>query len=187
MYFISPPELRIKEDIAKWLERSRTEYYELEDFNKIIKQVDAIYVTRIQDEYDDLNNSTKIDYSPFHLTYSQVEQMKSNSIVMHPLPRRDERVGRCHEMSILPRRQPEVNRAKTKPCDLARVTCSVMARGCAGTPSEVVSTARREPTGATTCADGARGVAKCFCIRGLRGLLTRRLRGRAASASFFPR
>ena len=90
MSFISPPELRIKEDLRKWLDRKRVEYNETSNLNELLKDIDVIYVTRIQDEYDTGDESKGVDYTKFHLKLEHVKQMKDDAIVMHPLPRRQE-------------------------------------------------------------------------------------------------
>jgi len=90
MTFVSPPQLRIKEDLKKWLDKKKAHYSETDDVNTIIKDVDAIYVTRIQDEYKDESISDDVDYGPYCLTMDHVDKMKPDAIVMHPLPRRNE-------------------------------------------------------------------------------------------------
>lgn len=87
--FVSPKQLTIPKKLKNFLDRTRTTYQELNDIKEIIGDIDAVYVTRIQDEYD-TNESSKIDYTPFHLTVNLVKKMKKRSIVMHPLPRREE-------------------------------------------------------------------------------------------------
>ena len=91
MTFVSPPELQIKEDLRKWLDRKGAQYKEIDDVNTIIRDIDAIYVTRVQDEYKDQSIADdEVDYGPYCLTIEQVNTMKPTAIVMHPLPRRDE-------------------------------------------------------------------------------------------------
>ena len=47
-------------------------------------------MTRIQDEYDLSGESNNIDYSQFSLTPENVNMMKQDAIILHPLPRRKE-------------------------------------------------------------------------------------------------
>ena len=47
-------------------------------------------MTRIQDEYDLSGESNNIDYSEFSLHLENVNMMKPESIILHPLPRRNE-------------------------------------------------------------------------------------------------
>ena len=87
VHMIAPRHLRLdKEALAK------LEYKYDEDSNllKIAKEVDVLYVTRIQKErfvdeleYNKAKGSYKIDRE-------LVDSLKSSSIVMHPLPRIDE-------------------------------------------------------------------------------------------------
>jgi aspartate carbamoyltransferase catalytic subunit len=88
--YIAPDKLKIKDDLRSWLSREKVDYNETNNFKKIIKDIDAMYVTRIQDEYDQNKESSYIDYKPYHLTLEDVEMMKPTAVVMHPLPRREE-------------------------------------------------------------------------------------------------
>jgi aspartate carbamoyltransferase catalytic subunit len=48
-------------------------------------------MTRIQDEWDTTNGeSAKIDTSSFCFGLKELELLKSTSVIMHPLPRRNE-------------------------------------------------------------------------------------------------
>lgn len=88
--YVSPDYLKIGDDIKKFLKKHRMEYVETDDMNKAIKGVDAIYMTRIQDEYDINGESKDIDYSKFHITKEHLKMIKKTAIIMHPLPRRQE-------------------------------------------------------------------------------------------------
>jgi len=55
-----------------------------------LHEADAVYMTRIQDEYDKVKGETQRSYEGFKLTKDNIKLMKPNSIIMHPLPRRDE-------------------------------------------------------------------------------------------------
>jgi len=88
--FVAPEELRIRDNLRAFLDRADLDYIETEDVNEVIEDVDAVYVTRMQDEYDVDHESEAIDYTRFHLTLEHVQRMKSDAIVMHPLPRREE-------------------------------------------------------------------------------------------------
>ncbi len=87
-YFIAPPELQIKEDVLKQLDVAGMRYEVGYDFEKIIPEVDAIYMTRIQDEWDTDNESSSIDTSAYHFTKEHLGLLKKTGIIMHPLPRR---------------------------------------------------------------------------------------------------
>jgi len=88
--YISPDYLKIGDDIKIFLKKHRMPYVESDNMQKSIRNVDAIYMTRIQDEYDINQESKEIDYSKFHLKKEHLKIIKKNAIIMHPLPRRDE-------------------------------------------------------------------------------------------------
>jgi aspartate carbamoyltransferase catalytic subunit len=88
--FVAPDYLKMGDDIKRYLKRHRTKFSELDNLNRAIKNADAVYMTRIQDEYDINGESKDIDYSKFHLTKDSLKLMKKNTIIMHPLPRRAE-------------------------------------------------------------------------------------------------
>ena len=78
------------QDLKDYLRESDVDFEESEDLEEIIPLADAIYMTRIQDEYDQEGESKKIDYSKFHVTRERLKLLKTNAIIMHPLPRRSE-------------------------------------------------------------------------------------------------
>ncbi len=88
--YVSPEYLKIGKDIKDFLKKQKMQYIETDNIEEYIKEADAIYMTRIQDEYDINKESLNIDYTKFHLTKKLVKLMKKDSIIMHPLPRRKE-------------------------------------------------------------------------------------------------
>ena len=89
-YFVAPKSLQIRDDILSALDNEGHEYEVSYDFEKIIPEVDAIYMTRIQDEWDTAEESRQLDTSPYHFKAEHLEMLKPNAIIMHPLPRRNE-------------------------------------------------------------------------------------------------
>lgn len=88
--YVSPEYLRIENDILKFLKKHKISYTESDKLIDNLKFADAVYMTRIQDEYD-VNHETKdLDYSNFHLKKEHLKLMKKSAIIMHPLPRRSE-------------------------------------------------------------------------------------------------
>lgn len=57
-------------------------------YDECVSQVDVIYMTRIQKER--FNNLIKHNYQELIMTPTILNKMKSNSILMHPLPRNEE-------------------------------------------------------------------------------------------------
>lgn len=90
IYFVSPEQLRIADDLKSYLKEYKVSFQETTNFMDVIPIVDAVYMTRIQDEYDEKAESKAIDYSAFHFTYEHLSILKKDAIIMHPLPRRAE-------------------------------------------------------------------------------------------------
>ncbi len=88
IFFVSPKSLEIENDLREDLERTGVKFHETADFKEVIPLVDAIYMTRIQDEHDKDGESKSIDYSSFYFNYEDLKLLKSDAIIMHPLPRR---------------------------------------------------------------------------------------------------
>ena len=89
-YFVAPESLQIGADILESLDRAGMEYEISHDFEKIIPEVDAIYMTRIQDEWDTAHESQLIDTSKFHFRAEHLRLLRPDAVIMHPLPRRKE-------------------------------------------------------------------------------------------------
>lgn len=89
-YFVGPESLQIGEDILAILDKAGMEYEITDDFEKVIPEVDAIYMTRIQDEWDTAQESKSLDTTPFHFKAEHLKILQKHAIIMHPLPRRAE-------------------------------------------------------------------------------------------------
>lgn len=89
-FFVAPDALQIGRDILEKLDAAGMAYELTSDFEKILPEVDAVYMTRIQDEWDVHGESRAIDTSRFHFRAEHLKILKPDAIIMHPLPRRDE-------------------------------------------------------------------------------------------------
>jgi aspartate carbamoyltransferase catalytic subunit len=90
LYFVAPEALQIEQDVINLLEKGGTEFEICNDFEQIIPEMDAIYMTRIQDEWDKSNESRSIDTGKYHFTAKHLKILKSDAVLLHPLPRRKE-------------------------------------------------------------------------------------------------
>jgi len=91
LIFASPPEFKISDDLRGFLRSNSIPFEETTDFTSAIAASDAVYMTRIQDEYDTIGSeSKKIDTSRFCLRAEHLKILKGTCVIMHPLPRRDE-------------------------------------------------------------------------------------------------
>ena len=89
-YFVAPKSLQIGEDILGMLDEAGCDYEVSHDFESVIPEVDAIYMTRIQDEWDTADESRSIDTERYHFTAEHLNILKPEAVIMHPLPRRKE-------------------------------------------------------------------------------------------------
>jgi len=89
LYFVSPKQFQIKNDI---LEQLNVDYEITDDFQKVLPDMDVVYMVRLQDEYknEGINENEIIDTSKYSINNSNVNKMKDDAIILHPLPRRDE-------------------------------------------------------------------------------------------------
>ncbi len=90
LLFVSPPELAIGEDILEYVRRHGIAYSIERDLRAVIRECDAVYMTRLQDEWDTAGESKNIDYARYHLTADMTDQFKPDLAILHPLPRRHE-------------------------------------------------------------------------------------------------
>lgn len=90
IYFVSPQALRVGNDIKNYLKKHKIDYEEIEDLNPVIYKVDVLYQTRIQKERFKSEKEYKKFKGCYRIDGKLVKQMKTESIIMHPLPRVDE-------------------------------------------------------------------------------------------------
>ena len=63
LIFIAPDDFKMADDIKAHLQAHAVEYVETKDLRAALPDLDAIYITRIQDEHDKAGESKKVDYS----------------------------------------------------------------------------------------------------------------------------
>lgn len=88
--FVSPPEFRIGDDLRSKLKAKGVPFEETDQLEDALGKTDAVYMTRVQDEYDVAGESKAVDSRRFHLKHSHLQMMKKTAVIMHPLPRREE-------------------------------------------------------------------------------------------------
>ena len=89
LIFCSPTEFKIADDLRQFLRSRDVSFEETTNFTAAIEAADAIYMTRVQDEYDQAG-ATKIDTRAYCLKQEHLPLLRRDSVIMHPLPRRDE-------------------------------------------------------------------------------------------------
>ncbi len=88
--FVSPPEYAIEEDLRSYLKARGAHFSEEGHLLDAISGTDAIYMTRVQDEYQIASEASSSSYEAFHLKAEHLRYLKDSSVIMHPLPRRGE-------------------------------------------------------------------------------------------------
>ncbi|MGI5868241.1 MAG: aspartate/ornithine carbamoyltransferase family protein [Kiritimatiellia bacterium] len=89
--FVAPEGLQISQDVLDNLTERGTSWVVSSNMREHLPDVDAIYMTRIQDEWDvTQGESASIDTSAFKIGVEEMRLCKPDAILMHPLPRRDE-------------------------------------------------------------------------------------------------
>ena len=90
MDFVAPSSFQIAVDLEEILQSHGVKINKTDDLDSVLSDVDCVYMTRIQDEYDLSGESNNIDYSLYSLTLENISLMKPDAIILHPLPRRNE-------------------------------------------------------------------------------------------------
>ena len=94
--FVAPQELQVPADVVMILAKKGIDFEVCDSLKDAVKVADAVYMTRIQDEWDSAKGaSAKIDTSRFKFGAEELKLLKSDGCIMHPLPRRDEIATCC--------------------------------------------------------------------------------------------
>ena len=89
--FVAPAPLQVGEDVREMLRTRNVAFALTDDFQAAIPQADAVYMTRIQDEWDSTEGeSARIDTSRFKFGADELALLPKDAVILHPLPRRDE-------------------------------------------------------------------------------------------------
>ena len=90
LYFVAPEKYQIKNDI---LEQLNIEFEITNNIEKVLPEMDVVYMVRLQDEYKgfwDEEDFIGIDTNKYSINSSNINKLKDNAIILHPLPRRNE-------------------------------------------------------------------------------------------------
>ena len=89
IYFVAPSTLQMKRDILDYLSRHDIWYTLESDLNKILPEVDVVYMTRIEEEKLPAASIEK-PFKRYFLDEEAMKLIRTNAILMHPLPRLNE-------------------------------------------------------------------------------------------------
>lgn len=88
--FVAPPGFEIGQDILEHLDEHGVEHASTSRLDDVLDDLDALYVTRLQEEYDEQNESEDADYAAYAIGPEQLRRFPEEAIIMHPLPRGSE-------------------------------------------------------------------------------------------------
>ncbi len=89
--FVAPGPLQVADDIQEILRSKGVKFSLTDNLQEAIPGADAVYMTRIQDEWDDsAGESASIDTSAFTFGLDELKLLEPHGVLMHPLPRRQE-------------------------------------------------------------------------------------------------
>jgi len=90
LYFVAPDKYQIKNDILNQL---NVEYEVTDNIEKVLPEMDIVYMVRLQDEYKgfwDEEDFIGIDTKKYSINTNNINKLKDDAIILHPLPRRNE-------------------------------------------------------------------------------------------------
>ena len=87
---VSPAQLRLSEDMKEYMSRKNMSFRESDDMEEFLGSADAVYMTRVQDEYDSQVKTGRFDLRNFCLDTHRLRLLKVTAPILHPLPRRGE-------------------------------------------------------------------------------------------------
>jgi len=91
LLFAAPEKYQMLPDITKQLDDAGVDWHVIPSLEAGIDDADAVYMTRIQDEWDAGNGGEHVRADPkFTFRAEHLERMQSHACLMHPLPKRDE-------------------------------------------------------------------------------------------------
>ena len=85
--FLAPAAFRMRGDVKALLESHGIEFAETESPREVLPELDALYLTRLQSEYDGPGEAARFDHARFGIGPEELGCMKPDAIIMHPLPR----------------------------------------------------------------------------------------------------
>lgn len=87
---VSPAALRLPQEYKHYLEARNVSFEETENFHNALGKADAVYMTRLQKE----RFNSGVEYEQLKHSYilgeKELQLLKKNALIMHPLPRLDE-------------------------------------------------------------------------------------------------
>jgi len=87
LVLIAPPKFALEPDIKAHLTENNIPFVDNETLEDALPTLDALYVTRMQTEWDPVGERNEIDYTDYSMTPDRLARLKPSAVIMHPLPR----------------------------------------------------------------------------------------------------
>jgi len=84
---IAPRQFALEPDILAHLKEHGIPFVEDARLADVLPELDAVYVTRMQSEWDTDGETGRVDYAGYSITRDNLGRMKQDAVIMHPLPR----------------------------------------------------------------------------------------------------
>lgn len=87
LVFVAPEQFAMENDVKTYLNEHDIPFTDTERLEEVLPQLDALYVTRVQSEWDSAGESKAVDLTRFSVGPKELGMLKREGIIMHPLPR----------------------------------------------------------------------------------------------------
>jgi len=87
LVFIAPEQFAMQDDVKVHLKEQGIAFSETGRLGEALPELDALYVTRMQSEWDHAGESRDVDLGRFSVGTEELGLLKPEGIIMHPLPR----------------------------------------------------------------------------------------------------
>ncbi|MCZ6498505.1 MAG: aspartate carbamoyltransferase [Gammaproteobacteria bacterium] len=87
LVFVAPKQFAMEDDVKSHLEEHGIPFSETERLEEVLPTLDALYVTRMQTEWDSANESRAVELERFSVGSKELAMLKPEALIMHPLPR----------------------------------------------------------------------------------------------------
>lgn len=95
IWFTAPEVTPIPQSVLEYLDEKGVHYFQETDLQKVARQVDVLYQTRVQKERFPSLEAYEKAAGRYVVDKELLDQMKSSSILLHPLPRAGEIAVEC--------------------------------------------------------------------------------------------
>jgi aspartate carbamoyltransferase catalytic subunit len=87
LVLIAPDQFALEPDIKAHLKENNIPFVDRAKLSEVLPTLDAVYVTRMQSEWDTAGETGKVNYADYSITPENLGRMKKTAVIMHPLPR----------------------------------------------------------------------------------------------------